>query len=138
MAEAVFKKMVRDEQLEEKIFVDSAGTSDWHVGKPPHQGTVAKLNEYGISTEGMRGRQLQKEDYDQFDYIIGMDASNIEAIRHIFQTNDDTKIMRLLDLTDDKKDVPDPYFTGDFQETYDLVTKGCRKLLEKIKREHRL
>lgn len=138
MAEAVFKKMVQEAQLEDKIIVDSAGTSNWHIGKPPHEGTVSKLKEYGISTEGLVCRQLQKDDYEKYDYIVGMDESNIRNIRDMLNQPSDPKIFRLLDLTDHKKDVPDPYFTGDFQETYDLVTEGCQQLLNKIKREHNM
>ncbi len=138
MAEAVFRKLIQNEQLEDKIFVDSAGTSSWHIGKPPHEGTVAKLKEYNISTDGMTCRQLRKADFNQFDYIIGMDASNIRHIRDMLAEPSHPKIIRLLDLTDSKKDVPDPYYTGDFQETYDLVTEGCQFLLTKIKREHQL
>ncbi|WP_301109707.1 low molecular weight protein-tyrosine-phosphatase [Sporosarcina sp.] len=135
MAEGVFRKMIADEQFADKIEVDSAGTSDWHVGKPPHQGTLSKLAEYKVSSEGMAGRQLTKEDAEGFDYIIGMDAENIANIRERFGDTDHQRIIRFLDLTGHQKDVPDPYFTGDFQETYDLVLEGCQSLLELIKKE---
>lgn len=138
MAEAIFRKMIQDEQLNKKITVDSAATSSWHIGKPPHDGTIAKLTEYNIPSTGMVCRQLNKVDFEQFHYIIGMDESNIQNIWEILGKPNHPKIMRLLDLTPHKKDVPDPYFTGDFQETYDLVTEGCSSLLEKIKTEHQL
>ncbi|MFS0576307.1 low molecular weight protein-tyrosine-phosphatase [Sporosarcina sp. 179-K 3D1 HS] len=133
MAEAVFRELVRKENLEDVISVDSAATSSWHIGKPPHAGTIGKLKEYNISTEGMKGRQLDKADFEKFDYIIGMDGSNIEEIRRMLGQPDHPKILRLLDLTENRIDVPDPYYTGDFQETYDLVTEGCRALLANIK-----
>ena len=136
MAEAVLKHMIQKEGLLGSISVDSAATSAWHIGDPPHKGTTAKLMEYNISTTGLKGRQLQAEDFEQFDYIIGMDESNIRDIRQMLGQPDHPKILRFLDLTHHKKDVPDPYYTGDFQETYDLVVEGCTALLDKIKKEN--
>ncbi|MFJ5770561.1 low molecular weight protein-tyrosine-phosphatase [Psychrobacillus sp. NPDC093180] len=137
MAEAVFRNLIEKEKLSDQIKVESAATSAWHIGDPPHRGTITKLAEYNISTEGMTGRQLQKEDFQKFDYIIGMDHSNVTNIRQILEQPDHPKVMRFLDLTEHEKDVPDPYYTGDFQETYDLVIEGCQALLDKMKREHK-
>ena len=136
MAEAVMRHLVQKEGLQEQIEVDSAATSAWHIGEPPHRGTQGKLSEYGISTKGMKGRQLQKADFDVYDYIIGMDSSNVQNIHQMFNTKEEAKIFRFLDLTPHQKDVPDPYYTGDFQETYDLVLEGCETLLAKIRTEH--
>ncbi|KPN95849.1 low molecular weight protein-tyrosine-phosphatase [Lysinibacillus sp. ZYM-1] len=135
MAEAVMRELVKKECLDDKIDVDSAATSSWHIGEPPHRGTQDKLREYGISTTGMLGRQLQKADLEEFTYIIGMDESNIRNIRTILGNPSSPKIFRFLDLTEHRQDVPDPYYTGDFQETYDLVLEGCQAIIDKIKRE---
>ncbi|WP_155593276.1 low molecular weight protein-tyrosine-phosphatase [Lysinibacillus cavernae] len=135
MAEAVMRDLVEKNHLRDKIEVDSAATSSWHIGEPPHRGTQDKLREYGISTTGMEGRQLQKTDFESFTYIIGMDESNIHNIRTILSDPHSPKIFHFLDLTQYRKDVPDPYYTDDFQETYDLVQEGCQALLEKIKQE---
>ncbi|MFD1706910.1 low molecular weight protein-tyrosine-phosphatase [Siminovitchia sediminis] len=135
MAEAITRELVSKEGLSDKISVDSAGTGSWHVGEPPHQGTLKKLAEYSISADGLVARQFSKKDIEDYDYIIGMDASNIRNIQEAAGYPDHPNIIRLLDLTDNPKDVPDPYYTGDFQETYDLVSEGCRRLLEKIKQE---
>lgn len=135
MAEAVFRKMVQQEGLSDRIVVDSAGTGSWHIGKPPHKGTLEKLKEYDVSPEGMKARQFQKEDYDSFDYIIGMDANNIRDMHQILGQTGDSKIMRFLDLTVHLKDLPDPYYTGDFDETYELVVDGCKALLEHIQKD---
>lgn len=132
MAEAVMRHIIEEKGLQDKIEVDSAGTSSWHVGESPHYGTQSKLKEYNISTKGLKARQLTKNDFEKFDYIVGMDASNVRNIREILGEPEHPKIFRFLDLTHHKKDVPDPYYTGDFQETYDLVTDGCKALLEKI------
>ncbi|OES46080.1 low molecular weight protein-tyrosine-phosphatase [Domibacillus iocasae] len=138
MAEAMFRDAVQKENLSGRITVDSAATSSWHIGSPPHKGTLAKLKEYNISSEGLSGRQLDTADFEKFDYIIGMDESNISNIREMLGQPDHPKIMRFLDLTDHQKDVPDPYYTGDFQETYVLVKDGCEALLKKIRAEHSL
>ncbi|USK84934.1 low molecular weight protein-tyrosine-phosphatase [Peribacillus asahii] len=136
MAEAIFRDLLEKEQLSDKITVDSAATSSWHIGSPPHKGTVTILKKYNISSAGLAGRQLQKEDFEKFEYIVGMDESNVTNIYEMTGQPNHPKIIRLLDLTDHKKDVPDPYYTGDFQETFDLVTDGCQALLEKIRVEH--
>ncbi|MGG3805750.1 low molecular weight protein-tyrosine-phosphatase [Metabacillus fastidiosus] len=138
MAEALFRDLIKKEKLNNKITVDSAATSSWHIGSLPHKGTLAILKEYNVSADGMAGRQLAKGDFEKFDYIVGMDESNITNIYEMTGQPNHPKIIRLLDLTDHKKDVPDPYYTGDFQETYDLVTEGCKALLEKIRIEHHL
>lgn len=135
MAEAIFRDLVEIEGLRTRITVDSAGTGSWHVGKRPHQGTLSKLKEYGMSSEGIRARQLKKEDRDAFDYIVGMDQSNVTNIKKVIGEPEGVKVIRLLDLTDHKKDVPDSYYTNDFQETYDLVSDGCKMLLEEIKKQ---
>jgi protein-tyrosine phosphatase len=138
MAEGVFRNLLKKENLSNKISVDSAATSSWHIGSPPHKGTLAILKKYNISADGLVGRQLTKDDFETFDYIIGMDESNVKNIFEITGKPQHPKIIRLLDLTQHNKDVPDPYYTGDFEETYQLVTDGCRALLEKIRNEHNI
>ncbi len=132
MAEAVMRDFIEKEGLSDTIKVDSAGISSWHIGEPPHKKTQLKLKEYGISTSGMKSRQLNFGDFEAFDYIVGMDNNNVHNIREILGQPNHPKIFRFLDLTPHKKDVPDPYYTGDFQETYDLVVEGCEALLKKI------
>ncbi|MEH7547736.1 MULTISPECIES: low molecular weight protein-tyrosine-phosphatase [Bacillaceae] len=138
MAEALFRDLVEKENLSGKITVDSAATSSWHIGSPPHKGTLAILKKYNISANGLVGRQLTKQDFEKFDYIVGMDESNKRNIFEITGQPKHPKILRLLDLTQHQKDVPDPYYTGDFEETYQLVSEGCQELLEKIHNEHYL
>lgn len=138
MAEALFRDQVKTENLSDKIKVDSAATSSWHIGSPPHKGTLAILKKYKISAQGLVGRQLTKGDFEQFDYIVGMDNSNVQDISEITGMPKHPKIIRLLDLTEHRKDVPDPYYTGDFEETYNLVSEGCSALLEKIYEEYNL
>ena len=131
MAEAVMRDLVEKRGLTARIKVDSAGTSNWHEGEPPHKGTRAKLEEMGISTSGMKSRPLRTSDL-QFDYLVCMDASNVDNTRDMLRAPNDANIVRFLDLTHHKKDVPDPWYTGDFQETYELCVDGCEALLELI------
>jgi protein-tyrosine phosphatase len=140
MAEAIFRKMVIEEGLANKIKVDSAGTGDWHVGKPPHEGTREILTNNKIGFEGIKARQVEKNDIINFDYIIAMDAENLGNLRRMAGYQQTGYIGRLLDFVDESviEDVPDPYFTGNFEEVYDLVTDGCRGLLKVIRNEQGL
>jgi protein-tyrosine phosphatase len=137
MAEALFKNLVKKEGLINKFEIDSAATGPWHVGKPPHEGTLNILKQYKVSSEGLIARELTKDDLTTFDYIIAMDNSNIKNINILTDPATEEKIVKMLDLTEQfyGQDVPDPYFTHNFQETYDLLTVGCQALLKKIKAE---
>jgi Protein-tyrosine-phosphatase len=140
MAEAVFRLKVEEAGFSKEISIDSAGTGDWHIGKPPHEGTRKLLDSRGISYEGMRARQVRGNDFSDFDYIVCMDNSNernVEAIRQGLNASDHgkAKLFKLLDLVPEAgtTDVPDPYYTGNFEEVYELVSTGCDRLLEQIK-----
>jgi protein-tyrosine phosphatase len=138
MAEAIFRDLVQKKGLEDQIIIDSAGTGDWHIGNPPHKGTREILAKNNISFEGLTARQVKEEDLTEFDYIIGMDAENIGNLRRMAGYNKTGYIGRLLDFVPEAEvnDVPDPYFTGNFDEVYDLVKMGCENLLEDIVRKY--
>lgn len=140
MAEAMFRDLIQKEGLEQHIDIDSAGTGNWHVGQPPHEGTRGILKKYNISAEGLKGRQIDASDFQQFQYIVAMDSSNIENIQKRIENSTTAKIVKLLDYVEDieEKDVPDPYYTGDFEETYELVKKGCKGLLKEIRTTHNI
>lgn len=139
MAEAVFRSMVQKAGLEQVIEIDSAGTGDWHIGRPPHEGTRKQLDSKGISYSGMKARQFARDDREQFDYIVCMDTKNEKDVLSIVGEGDGsggrvfTFMSLLLELG--IADVPDPYYTGNFDEVYGLVEKGCAKLLSEIQRE---
>lgn len=139
MAEAIFRAKVKEENLGGVIEIDSAGTGDWHVGKKPHEGTLAILRENNIKSDGLLARQFHGEDR-KYDYIVAMDASNEQNMKKILDRDHHGRVFKLLDLVEEsrEKDVPDPYFTGNFQEVYDLVESGCSLLLEKIKKDNQL
>lgn len=136
MAEAIFRELIMSEGLQEKISIDSAGTGDWHIGAAPHQGTRKILEKNSISFEGIRARQVEKNDLMEFDYIIAMDKQNVSDVQKLGLGNG--YIGRLSDFVPDSswEDVPDPYFTGNFEEVYDLVKDGCERLLSFIREKH--
>lgn len=140
MAEAVFRHLVKQEGLDHVISVDSAGTGNWHIGKPPHHGTQRILTEKQIDFTGLKARQISKEDFHTFDYIIGMDSDNIAHLRRLVGDSSHAVIARFMDFVPNRRvdDVPDPYFTGNFEEVYELVEEGCKHILERIKRDHSL
>nr|WP_067934552.1 low molecular weight protein-tyrosine-phosphatase [Alicyclobacillus kakegawensis] len=138
MAEAVFRHMLEEKGMADQVTVDSAGIGGWHVGDPPHRGTLAVLAREGIRADGLRARQLSRADLDKFDYVVAMDEENLAGIRRLGRAK--ARVLRLLDLVDDldNKNVPDPYYTGNFEQVYALVTRGCDRLLEHIQHEHGL
>lgn len=136
MAEAVFRHIVESRGLSNQIYIDSAGTGDWHIGKPPHEGTQKILASAGISFEGMKARQVKISDYDKFDYIVCMDSNNEQDVRAIFGSRCEKhpKVFKFMSLLTELKqdDVPDPYYTGNFEEVYEFVQQGCERLLDRI------
>ncbi|MBF0715355.1 low molecular weight protein-tyrosine-phosphatase [Gemelliphila palaticanis] len=132
MAEAVFRKMVNDEKLDDKIKIDSAATSTWEQGNPVHHGTRDRLAKEGISVKGMYSRTLEDKDLD-YDYIVGMDESNIKNIQKFIGKRPAGKVKMLLEYANEKRGIADPWYTGDFDTTYNDVIKGSKALLEHIK-----
>lgn len=134
MAEAVFRDMVEKENLSDKIIIDSAATSSWEHGNPVHHGTREKLATVGISVVGMHSRPLDERDLDA-DYIVGMDDSNIVNIKKFIRNRKTGEVRKLLEYAGEDRIIDDPWYTGDFDATYRDVVKGCKALLEKIKKE---
>lgn len=132
MAEFVMKDLVKKRGLEDAIYIASAATSTEEIGNPVHHGTRRKLKELGIDTSGKRAVQIRKEDYSKYDYLIGMDSRNIVNMKKITGEDNDNKIFRFLDITHRKRDIADPWYTGDFDTTYDDIYTGCIKLLDII------
>lgn len=135
MAEAVFRHHVKEEGLEGVISIDSAGTGDWHIGHPPHQGTQDILDRHHIGYEGLKARQVRPDDFNQFTYIIAMDESNVVNLAtfapELAGEEKRASIHKLLDFSGNQEhtDVPDPYYTGKFQEVYEMVEESCSRLL---------
>lgn len=131
MAEAVFRDRVEKSGLAESIEIDSCGTGDWHLGKPPHEGTRRILDGQGISYEGMLARGIRAEDGERFDLLVAMDESNVKAIREALGNESKAEVVRFLSFVPGSRlaDVPDPYYTGNFEETYELISEASDRLL---------
>lgn len=131
MAQYVFQDLVNRSGLSDSFYIDSAATSREEIGNPVHHGTRRKLREAGIPCGDHRARQMRASEYDEFDYIIGMDSWNIRNINRIIGNNDpDGKVSKLLDFTDRRgADIADPWYTGNFDVTYTDVKEGCEALL---------
>lgn len=133
MAEFVFRDMAEKSGLGDKLFIASAATSDEALGCRVHRGTRQKLSEIGITTEGKTARKMTKTDYAEYDYIIGMDTQNIYDILKITGGDYDKKVYKFLDFADGG-DIADPWYTGNFDVTYDDIVKGSQGLIKEIKR----
>ena len=138
MAEAIFQELVNEAGLAEKFEIDSAGTGDWHVGEKAHPGTRRILAEHGIEYNG-RSRQINAQDMaSPQTYLITMDQSNSNDLRRTFGQHPNQH--RLLDFASQTAvtDVPDPYYTNNFETVYQLVTDGCQGLLATIRQREGL
>jgi len=129
MAEFVLKDMTEKRGIADQFQIASAATSTEEIGNPVHYGTRNKLKQYGISTSGKYAVQLTKKDYQKYDYILGMDQWNIRNISRIVRTDPEQKVHLLLDYTDDPRDIADPWYTGNFDRTYDDIVEGCTAFL---------
>lgn len=135
MAEFVMKDQIKATGLEKKFHVQSAATSTEEIGSPVYPPARRKLAEHGITCEGKTARQLTADDYKVYDLLIGMDSANLRNMTRICGGDPQGKIHRLLDFTPHPGDVADPWYTGDFQATWEDVSAGCAALLDKLKRE---
>ena len=132
MAEFVFKDLVKKKGLSDKFIIASAATSTEEIGNPVHPGTRKILSTYGISTEGKRAIQMTRADYKEYDYIVAMDQRNVINMGRIIGQDSMKKVKRLLDFTSMSGDIADPWYTGDFDQTYSDVSRGCESLLKEI------
>ena len=132
MAEMVLKDMVRKRGVEYQFFIDSAATSREEIGNGVHHGTRRKLAEVGIPCDDHRAKQVTKGDYEEFDYLILMDENNMRNIKRIIPSDPDGKISKLLQWAGREDSIADPWYTGNFDETYDDVVEGCEGLLKHI------
>lgn len=130
MAEFVMKDLVKKAGLEKEFQIDSAATSREEIGNPVYPPARRKLAEHGISCEGHAARQLTRQDYEKYDYLVGMDAANLRNMLRICGGDDEGKISLLMDHTNHPGDVADPWYTGDFDTTWRNVLEGCQGLLK--------
>ena len=134
MAEFLMKDLVKKAGLASRFHIESAATSREEIGNPVYPPARRKLAEHGISCDGHTARQLTKQDYDEYDLLIGMDSANLKNIQRICGGDFAGKLYLLMDYTDYPRDVADPWYTGDFEATWQDVLEGCQELLDSIVR----
>lgn len=135
MAEFIMKSLIAKNGLEKDFEIASAATGKEEEGNAVYPPAKRELLSHGISCEGKFARRMTREDYDYYDLLIGMDESNIKNMKIIAKGDKDSKIHMLMDYTDTPKSVADPWYTGDFTETWNDCLKGCTCLLESLKRQ---
>ena len=130
LAQSVFSSKVKQLGWEQEFIIDSAATSREEIGNPPHRGTVAKLKQVGIPLIPHRAKQVTLKDYDDFDFFIGMDTANIRNMSRIFKGDKEGKVYKFLSFAGSGRDIADPWYTGNFDETYDDVVEGCEGFIQ--------
>ena len=130
MAESVLTHLVNTKGLSDLFDINSAATSREEIGNSPHYGTVRKLQQVGIPVVPHRAIQMTRQDYLEYDYLIGMDTANIRNMNNIAGGDPKGKIYKLLSFAGEGRDVADPWYTGDFDATYRDVLAGCEGFLE--------
>ena len=138
MAEFVMKKLVSDANLQNEFIIDSAATSTEELGNGMHRGTLRMLQEKNIPYTKHRARQITLQDYSDYDYLVGMDEENLYYMQKKWHNDFENKISLLLSYANLNRDIADPWYTGNFYQTYDDILLGCTKLLEKIIKEKKL
>ena len=132
MAEFVLKDLVNKKGVSDKFIIDSAGTSTEEIGNDTHYGTKKKLDEMNISYTTRHARQVNINDYTEYDYLICMDDRNIINLKRIVGEDESNKIKLLLDYVGKHQSIKDPWYTNNFDETYNDILEGCNGLLESI------
>ena len=136
MAEFIFKDLAEKQGIAERFVVSSSATSTeeiWNgIGNPVYPPAKAELAKHGLSCNGKRAVQLEKNDYDKYDLFVGMDSANIRNMLRIFGSDPDGKVRKLMDYTDRGGDVADPWYSYRFDVAYRDILEGCTALLEAV------
>ena len=135
MCEFILKDMIRKKGREDEFYIESCATSTEEIGRSLHPGAKRNLDEMGIPNERRRARQLTRQDYDRFDYLLCMDEWNVRNIMRIIKKDPENKVHMLLEYAGERREIADPWYTGNFDETYDDLTKGCTAFLEYLDTE---
>lgn len=132
MAESVFTALVSARGLKERVVVASAAAHTDALGEPPHRGTREKLEREGIPLIPHRARLMTASDGEKYDYLIGMDDWNVRDMRRIVGTKNAEKVCKLLDFSSRPRAIADPWYTGNFDDTFDDIEEGCNALLRHL------
>lgn len=135
MAEFIFKDLLENEGETSKFKVDSAATSYEEEGNGIYRHAATKLREKGIKFGNHEARRIQKEDYEKYDYILAMEARNIDGILRVVGSDPEKKICRILDYSKNPRDISDPWYTGDFEQAYNDILEGVKAFYNHIKKD---
>ena len=138
MAESILTHIVKQRHIDHLFEINSAATSREEIGNTPHYGTVNKLRQVGIPVVPHRAIQMRQQDYEYYDYLSGMDSANIRNMNRIAGGDLNGKIYKLLAFAGSGRDVADPWYSGDFDATYNDVMQGCEAFLDFLKQEGEL
>lgn len=130
MAEFIFKDMVNKKGLSKEFIIKSAATSYEEIGNDMHYGAKDKLIQKNIPFTKRKATRITPEDYKKYDFIIGMEESNIKNIKRIVGEDVDNKISKLLDYSNKPRDIADPWYTGNFEVTYNDIVEGCNGFIK--------
>ncbi len=130
MAEFIFKDIVSKRGLSDNFVIKSAATSYEEIGNDIHYGAKDKLIKENIPFTKRKATRMTPDDYNKYNFIIGMDDSNIRSIKRIVGEDVDNKISKLLDYSDNPRDIADPWYTGNFEVTYRDIVEGCNFFLK--------
>jgi len=140
-AQGLFQQMIREQGLDKRILVDSAGTHSYHIGNPPDSRSQAVARRRGIDLSKLRSRRLVRDDFIKFDYLLGMDSDNIADMHAIRPDEASAQLQLMLEYSKrySQRDIPDPYFGNDgFEMVFDMIDDASRGLLEHIRSEHEI
>ena len=135
MAEFMMKDLVMKKRKEKEFFIASSATHTDGLGCRPHRGTRAILDRLNIDYSGKVGVMLKAEDYEKYDYFVGMDDDNVVDMKRRLVGDPKNKVKKLLDYTSNSREVADPYWTGDFEATYRDVKEGVSALYDYIEQK---
>jgi len=139
-AEGVFRSLVAEAGLSDRISTDSAGMGSWHIGRPPDQRAQAEAKNRGISLSDLRARRVRRSDFMNFDYVLAMDRSNHADLAAMCPRGQEHRLAMFLDFAGDEgtREVPDPYYGGPsaFARMFDLIQTGSHGLLAHIRQVH--
>ena len=132
MAEFVMKDIVKKAGMDEKFYIQSRATHRDEIGADTYWGTKDKLDKEGIPYTKRKATLMTKEDYEKYDYILGMDDENMRYITKIIGSDPVHKVYMLMDFAGEHRSIADPWYTGNFDATFDDVMRGCQGLLKHI------
>jgi len=141
LAEGIFRQRIAERQLTDHFLVDSCGTAAYHIGETPDERSVANAAANGVDYTH-RGRQIKRQDFMSFDYLLAMDASNFRDLQEIQPKAPKAQLlmMRAFDSEQSGKDVPDPYYGGEdgFQQVFDILNDAVNNLIDHLASLHKL